>query len=80
MSLFRRLIAETWRVLRPGSLFRFQVQGVKIPEENVNTWVGVGLTKADVHRIAAATGFEVKTAYGAGTQHYWLSFFKPERM
>jgi SAM-dependent methyltransferase len=70
-------IAETWRVLRPGSLFRFQVQGCPITEQEANTWVGAGFAEEQIHTIAESTGFEIKTAYGAGTQHYWLSFFKP---
>jgi SAM-dependent methyltransferase len=70
-------IAETWRVLRPGSLFRFQVQGCPISEQEADTWVGPGFSEEQIHGIAEMTGFEIKTAYGAGTQHYWLSFFKP---
>jgi ubiquinone/menaquinone biosynthesis C-methylase UbiE len=74
--IIENYIKETWRVLRPGSLFKFQVQGCAIPENLANTWVGVGFSEADMRQIAAQTGFEITESSGAGSQYYWLTFAK----
>jgi SAM-dependent methyltransferase len=70
-------IQETWRVLRPGSLFKFQLQGHSIEEEDADTWIGVGFSEKQMQEIARRTGFQLKASRGAGTQYYWLSFYKP---
>jgi len=69
-------IRESFRVLRPGSAFKFQVQGHHIPEEDVNTWVGVGFSEDEMRQIAQNTGFSVLSMQGAGTQYFWLTFSK----
>ena len=69
-------IREAHRVLRPGSVFRFQVQGHPIREEEANTWVGVGFSEEEVTALARQVGFEILSASGAGTQDYWLTFRK----
>ncbi len=75
-AIIENYIKETWRVLRPASLFKFQVQGCAIPENLANTWVGVGFSETDIRQIAAQTGFEIRESSGAGTQYYWLTFAK----
>ena len=75
-AIIENYIRETWRVLRPSSLFKFQVQGCAIPEHLANTWVGVGFSEAEMQEIAARTGFEITESSGAGTQYYWLTFAK----
>jgi SAM-dependent methyltransferase/glycosyltransferase involved in cell wall biosynthesis len=65
VSYFR----EVRRVLKPGCLFKFQVQGAAI--ENPNTWVGVGFSAEEMQRHAQETGFEPLREEGAGTQYYW---------
>ena len=70
-------IRETFRVLRRGSLFKFQVQGCPIDEEQADTWVGVGFNEEQMRSIAAGAGFQIKSSYGAGTQYYWLTLVKP---
>ncbi len=69
---------EAFRTLRPGSLFKFQVQGAQSlsrPEED--TWLGVPVTESDVQRLADDSGFTVEHTEGAGSQYYWLWFRKP---
>ena len=68
---------EVFRVLRPGSLFKFQVQGGPTDEREANTWVGVSFSGEDTSRLALATGFRIEMSVGAGTQYYWLWFRKP---
>lgn len=75
-AVVKNYIHEAWRVLRPGSHFTFQIQGVPIDEQNCDTWIGVGFTKEEMREIASNSGFEVTHSDGAGTQYYWLTFFK----
>jgi len=75
-SIVRDYIREVHRVLRPGSIFRFQVQGYPIHEEEANTWVGVGFSEQEMTALAREVGFEILSASGAGSQDYWLTFRK----
>jgi len=68
---------EVARLLRPGGLFKFQVQGdatlLTSPED---TWLGVPFSDADALGMAEACGFEPRYRHGAGTQYFWLWYFK----
>jgi len=70
-------VREVARLLRPGGLFKFQVQGdatlLTSPED---TWLGVPFSDADAVAMAEANGFEPRHRVGAGTQYFWLWFFK----
>ena len=63
-------LRETHRTLRPGGVFKFQVQGVVLPGER-DTWVGVGFTADQMRDHARAIGFDVLRTEGAGTQYFW---------
>jgi len=76
-AIVENYIKETNRVLCSGSLFRFQLQGHPIKEEEADTWVGVGFDEAQMQDMAARHGFQVVDSAGAGTQYYWLTFLKP---
>ncbi len=76
-SIVDGYIRETWRVLRPESVFKFQVQGCPIDEKDANTWVGVGFNEAEMRQIASRCGFQILESAGVGTQYYWLTFLKP---
>ena len=67
---------EVARRLRPGGLFKFQVQGYKEPDKQADTWLGVGVSESEAAELARASGFEHRYGHGAGTQYYWLWFFK----
>jgi hypothetical protein len=69
---------EVNRLLRPGGLFKFQVQG-GIPEtgKEPDTWEGVSFSDDQAVEMAEKCGFELRTRHGAGTQYFWLWFFKP---
>ncbi len=59
-----------------GGLFKFQVQGAAIEEDPESTWVGVGYSEDQAGRMAEANGFEMRFSDGAGSQDYWLWFFR----
>jgi SAM-dependent methyltransferase len=75
-AIIENYIKETSRVLCSGSLFRFQLQGHPIKEEEADTWVGVGFSEEQMRDIATRTGFQVVDSAGAGTQYYWLTLMK----
>ena len=66
-------IREVRRVLRPGSIFKFQVQGAALdrPEDEADTWVGVSFGAEELRRIADEIGFTVEASEGEGTQYFW---------
>jgi SAM-dependent methyltransferase len=68
---------EVNRLLRPGGLFKFQVQGALPDEgEQPDTWKGVHFSDADAVEMANQTGFEPRHRIGAEGQYFWLWFFK----
>ncbi|MCC7499532.1 MAG: class I SAM-dependent methyltransferase [Bryobacterales bacterium] len=69
---------EVSRLLRPGALFKFQIQGDPTTERDEDdTWLGVSWTDEEVVELAARTGFEPRYRVGEGTQYFWVWFFKP---
>jgi len=76
-DIVENYIHEAYRVLLPGSVFKFQLQGHPIPETAVNTWEGVSFTQDEVQTIAKKSGFEIKSTFGAGTQYFWVTLLKP---
>ena len=75
-AIIENYIHEVRRVLRPGRLFKFQVQGVPNEEDRCDTWFGAGFTEDDMRAVARRTGFEMRYAHDALTQYFWLWFFK----
>ena len=70
-------VREVYRCLKPGAIFKFQVQGtsgVRIARDD--TWVGVPMSLADARALAGRCGFELLSASGQGTQYFWLWFLK----
>jgi len=70
-------VREVHRLLRPGALFKFQVQGglseTPLPDD---TWLGVSYTDEQAVTLAERCGFEPRYRVGAGEQYFWLWFFK----
>ena len=70
-------VRDVHRILRPGGLFKFQVQGSpEVAHEPQNSWVGVSFTETEARQMADRCGFEMRYQYGAGDQYYWLWYFK----
>lgn len=70
-------VREVHRLLRPGALFKFQVQGDPSLETSPDdTWLGVPFTDEDAVEMAEKCGFEPRYRHGAGDQYFWLWFFR----
>lgn len=78
--IIERYVGEVRRVLRPGGLFKFQVQGCCDPgfrRSRRDTWIGVSVSEQEASGMAARNGFDVERMAGQGTQYFWLWFRKP---
>lgn len=70
-------IREVGKHLRPGDLFKFEVQGAfNFEPPKDDTWLGTPLSETDVIGIAEQTGFESRYRVGAGRESYWQWFFR----
>ena len=70
-------VREVSRLLRPGALFKFQVQGDSTIETKPDdTWLGVPFSERQAVEMAFRCGFEARYRHGAGEQYFWLWFFK----
>jgi SAM-dependent methyltransferase len=70
-------VREVYSLLRPGALFKFQVQGHPENERRLDTWFGAYYNEEMARAMAERCGFEMRYNHGAGDQYYWLWFFKP---
>ena len=79
-AIVENYVREVHAMLRPGGLFKFQVQGSSDVERQAgDTWVGASFREQDARRMAERCGFEMRYQAGAGDQYYWLWFFnQPE--
>jgi SAM-dependent methyltransferase len=76
-EIIENYVREVNRALRPGGLFKFQVQGYGDVEPHPeDSWVGVPFTEDDAREMAQRCGFEMRFHYGSGGQDYWLWLFK----
>jgi SAM-dependent methyltransferase len=70
-------VREVNRLLRPGALFKFQVQGCTEMQTSADdTWLGVPFSDAQAVEMAYRSNFEPRYRHGAGDQYFWLWFFK----
>ncbi len=70
-------VREVNRLLKPGRLFKFQVQGdATLSTTADDTWLGVPYSDAEAVAMAERCGFEPRYRHGAGQQYFWLWFFK----
>jgi ubiquinone/menaquinone biosynthesis C-methylase UbiE len=75
-AIVHNYLREVHRLLRPGALFKFQVQGAKLRARPDDTWVGVAFSDKQIMAMAAQYGFEARHRHGAGTQEFWIWYFK----
>lgn len=76
-DIIENYVREVHRLLRPGALFKFQVQGdATISSSPDDTWLGVPFSEDQVIAMAERCGFEPRYRHGAGSQYFWLWFFK----
>jgi len=76
-DIIESYVREVHRLLRPGALFKFQVQGdASLTTAPDDTWLGVPFSDEQAVRMAERCGFEPRYRHGAGSQYFWLWFFK----
>ena len=76
-DVIENYVREVNRLLRPGALFKFQVQGdPTIVTQPDDTWLGVAFSDEQAVAMARRTGFDPRYRHGAGDQYFWLWFFK----
>ncbi|MFN0104660.1 MAG: class I SAM-dependent methyltransferase [Bryobacteraceae bacterium] len=76
-EVIENYVREVARLLRPGALFKFQVQGdTSIKTTDDDTWLGVPFSDDAAVAMAERCGFEPRYRHGAGEQYFWLWFFK----
>jgi cyclopropane fatty-acyl-phospholipid synthase-like methyltransferase len=78
-EIIENYVRGVYRLLRPGGLFKFQVQGAELGGiDPAGSWVGAPFSEAEARAMAARCGFEMRYQAGGGDQYYWLWYFKPE--
>jgi SAM-dependent methyltransferase len=76
-EVIENYVREVARLMNPGRLFKFQVQGDTTMETAPDdTWLGVPFSDAEACAMAERCGFEPRYRHGAGEQYFWLWFFK----
>lgn len=76
-EIIENYVREVGRLLRPGALFKFQVQGDATLETKADdTWLGVPFSDQQATEMAYRCGFDPRYRHGAGEQYFWLWFFK----
>ena len=76
-DIIENYVREVARLLRPGALFKFQVQGdSSLKTDADDTWLGVPFTEQQAIDMAYRCGFDPRYRHGAGEQYFWLWFFR----
>jgi ubiquinone/menaquinone biosynthesis C-methylase UbiE len=77
-EIIETYVREVHRLLRPGGLFKFQVQGQPTEDGSpYDTWHGVCFNKDQATAMAQRCGFEHRYSFGEGRMYFWQWFFKP---
>ena len=72
-------IKEVERVLKHGSIFKFQLQGYlgkDYADKEKDSWYGVSFSEDEIKEIAEKFNFEIISLEGQGTQYFWIIFKK----
>lgn len=77
-TVIENYVRDVHSLLRPGALFKFQVTGCPGKPPKEDTWFGEPFSEREAENMAVKCGFEARYRTGAGTQMFWLWFFKPE--
>ena len=76
-EIIENYVHQAGLLLRPGALFKFQVQGdSSLKTSPDDTWLGVPFSEAQAVDMAHRCGFDPRYRHGAGEQYFWLWFFK----
>lgn len=76
-EIIENYVREVQRLLRPGGLFKFQIQGDSTMKTRPDdTWLGAAFSERQAVDMALRCGFDLRYRYGAGEQYFWLWYFK----
>ncbi len=67
-----RYVREAARVLTPGGVLRFQVDGRWRPDFVPDTYDGIKFRGEDVRSLVAAAGLSICGEWGEDTHYYWI--------
>lgn len=71
------MVGEVGRRLRPGALFKFEVQGcTDVQSAAGETWIGAPFTLKQAEDMAQQSGFELRYRSGEDQERFWLWYFK----
>ena len=77
VAVMESYIRDAARLLAPGALLKFQAQGrADILPASGDTWVGAPLSEDRAREVATRSGFDFRYSRGAGTEEFWLWFFR----
>ena len=77
-AIIENYVHEVYRLLRPGGLFKFQVQGsASAASEQDDTWLGVQIAGYEALAMAESSGFDLIRHQGVEEQYFWLWYLKP---
>ncbi len=77
LEVIETYVREVHRLLRPGGLFKFEVQGfLGMTADKEGTWYGLPFSDPDAVAMAERCGFEARYRVGAGEERFWLWYFK----
>ncbi len=69
-------LREARRVLKPGGVFRFQVNGLPPAGGDYDTWSGVRLSAQEIADFAREHDFQLLALEGVRTQYQWVTLVK----
>jgi SAM-dependent methyltransferase len=75
-AIVERYVAEMARLLRPGGVAKFQLQGFQGAEfraQPKDTWHGETFSEEEVRALVAASGLRLLGLEGVGTQYLWVT-------
>lgn len=76
-DVIENYVREVGRRLRPGCLFKFEVQGsMKMEERPGETWLGAPFNSRQAVEMALRCGFDPRYRNGEGEERFWWWFFK----
>jgi glycosyltransferase involved in cell wall biosynthesis/SAM-dependent methyltransferase len=81
-AIVRTYLAEVSRVLKPGGLVRFQVDGrpyLSGADTKFGTWEGVAFAESEIRKDLQASGLDILETTGAETQYLIVTARRPAK-
>jgi hypothetical protein len=76
-DILESYVREVNRLLRPGALFKFEVQGyLEMRRDPGETWLGAPFSTRRAVEMAVRCGFDPRFRHGEGQERFWWWFFK----